>query len=409
MRILMMIHGLPMGGAQTFFVRLALGLARQNGVHVYFPGTQDSDASLLKTLADARIPVWVAWWSRARVYRWVYKASLLIQRQWPAFCLVDWLRTRFLRRLQRTYCYDVINAHLCEAERLACLAFADHKVRIVGNDHGDYRSWMTSDAPAFQCIFKRSDALVCPSADSLKIVERFPWSARCRRVLVYHGFEADSVPTTAQTNAKPRQFTFGMVSRGVREKGWAEALAAFAEARRRSRVPLRLVLVGEGPHLDQLRADLAPALAPHVTFAGYQADPAPFVARFDVGLLPTYFAGESLPNVVIEYLAQGKPVIATAVGGIPEMLRVGEEWAGVLVGKNEGRACVAELADAMVRLAEDAQFRERRAKLALQARERFRMERCLEQYMAVFRGEESSSLEIHKGDQPIDHAVPAKT
>ena len=62
---------------------------------------------------------------------------------------------------------------------------------------------------------------------------------------------------------------------------------------------------------------------------------------------------------------------------------------GLSVDRNErGHASVPELADATLRLAEDSDFHNRCARLALEARERFRMEPCLAQYMAIFRGEE---------------------
>jgi len=59
------------------------------------------------------------------------------------------------------------------------------------------------------------------------------------------------------------------------------------------------------------------------------------------------------------------------------------------VDRNErGHASIPELADAMLRLAEDSDFRNRCARLASEARERFRMELCVEQYVAIFRGKE---------------------
>ena len=61
--------------------------------------------------------------------------------------------------------------------------------------------------------------------------------------------------------------------------------------------------------LDELKARIEGQLLADVQFAGYHSDPTQFLAGIDVGLLPTYYSFESLPLVIIEYLAQSKPVM----------------------------------------------------------------------------------------------------
>ncbi|MBI3881569.1 MAG: glycosyltransferase, partial [Verrucomicrobia bacterium] len=273
----MLINSLPMGGAETFFVRLACALAPRHEVRVHLPGLQDADPALLRRLADARVSVDVPWWSRPGIYRWLYRLSLALQRGGKKCSLVDSLRVRFVRALHRRHRFDAVNAHLCWSERLASDAFAHEPVRLVGSDHGDYRAWMTpAVGDGFARIFARSDALVCPSEDNRRVAEKFPWRKNFRLHVVPYGFEPGG--TAAPPRAASDAIVFGMVARGIAEKGWAEALEAFRIVRQKCGARVRLVLVGAGAALDELKSRLDAETAAAVEFAGYQADPAPFIA-----------------------------------------------------------------------------------------------------------------------------------
>jgi glycosyltransferase involved in cell wall biosynthesis len=86
---------------------------------------------------------------------------------------------------------------------------------------------------------------------------------------------------------------------------------------------VRYLLVGDGPHrpaLEQQARDLG--LADRVVFAGAREDVPRLLAAADIFVLPSLT--EALPTVVAEAMAAGLPIIATTVGGIPEMVRHGE-------------------------------------------------------------------------------------
>ncbi len=90
----------------------------------------------------------------------------------------------------------------------------------------------------------------------------------------------------------------------------------------------RFVLVGGGGLLDGLRrmaADLG--LADRVLFAGSRRRVEPWVRGFTVGTLASDLEG--LPNAILEYMALGVPVVATRVGGVPELVEEGRT--GLLV------------------------------------------------------------------------------
>jgi glycosyltransferase involved in cell wall biosynthesis len=113
-----------------------------------------------------------------------------------------------------------------------------------------------------------------------------------------------------------------------------------------------LCLVGDGPDrekLEELAAELG--LTRHTLFAGYQEDVGPFFSAFDVFVLPS--ANEGTPVTAIEALASGVPVVATRVGGVPDVVRDGED--GLLVEAGN----VEQLATALRRLSTDPELRAR--------------------------------------------------
>jgi len=102
----------------------------------------------------------------------------------------------------------------------------------------------------------------------------------------------------------------------------------------------RFLIIGDGPLREQLE-QLSRALGvdEHVTFLGYRQDVLSLMAGSDVIVLSS--VQEGLPNVILEALALGKPVVATRVGGVPEVIRSAKT--GVMVPPKDPRA----LADAI--------------------------------------------------------------
>ena len=91
---------------------------------------------------------------------------------------------------------------------------------------------------------------------------------------------------------------------------------------------VRFVLVGDGPNRAMLMAKVQElGLADHFTFLGTREDVSELLNAFDVFVLPSLWEG--LPNVVLEAMACGKPVIATSVDGTTEAVIDGET--GILV------------------------------------------------------------------------------
>lgn len=107
-----------------------------------------------------------------------------------------------------------------------------------------------------------------------------------------------------------------------------------------------LVLVGGGPERDRLQEQAAKlGLGERVCFAGHQRDPQPFYELGDVFVLPSLSEGS--PNVLLEAMRASRPIVATCVGGVPDMAVDGQD--ALLVAPRD----IPALANAIDRLLKD--------------------------------------------------------
>ena len=174
------------------------------------------------------------------------------------------------------------------------------------------------------------------------------------------------------------RFVVGWIGRMTAIKRVPDILAAFKALRDRG-VEATLCLVGDGPDRDaieQLASDLG--IVRDVLLVGYQRDVAPYYAFFDALLLPS--ANEGTPVVAIEALAAERPVVASRVGGVPDVVDDGESGFLVEVGDIEA------LADRLEQLARDPELR---ARLGRTGRKRvvprYRVERLVDDVDELYR------------------------
>jgi glycosyltransferase involved in cell wall biosynthesis len=172
------------------------------------------------------------------------------------------------------------------------------------------------------------------------------------------------------------------VGRLSAEKGHRYLVQAFREVS--SRAPearIRLVFVGDGPEREYL-STLCSALGDRVLFVGHQPDPWAFYGAADIFVLCSLSEGS--PLVLLEAMATGLPIIATAVGGIPETIE--HENTGLLVPPADHVA----LADALISLVSNPPLRNRLARAAAHAVPKYSAEsyaqRLLSIYAHVLRG-----------------------
>ncbi len=137
---------------------------------------------------------------------------------------------------------------------------------------------------------------------------------------VYNGIECAAQhmpPVLPETTHTPVRLA--LIGRLHRQKGHSvlfDALKIISSTGRK----VHLFCAGEGPAEDMLRRQVRHlGIDAAVTFAGPVDDPLAFMAGIDIVVLPSLWEG--MPNVLLEAMAASRPIVATRLGGIKEMLR----------------------------------------------------------------------------------------
>jgi glycosyltransferase involved in cell wall biosynthesis len=163
------------------------------------------------------------------------------------------------------------------------------------------------------------------------------------------------------------------------EKGHADLMRATAMVREQPGVPpFTVVVAGDGPErlrLEALRASLG--LEQAFVLAGHQSDLRPFFSMSELGVLPSHSEGS--PNFLLESMAAGVPVVAMAVGGVPEIATDREDT--LLVPKGNTAAMARSLAE----LLRDDTLRRRLATNAQRVTERFTPEAYCRSLVQLYR------------------------
>lgn len=235
-----------------------------------------------------------------------------------------------LIRLIDLHSIDIVHAHEVTSDVITYLASRIHAVPIVTTLHG----WIGNGIK--QRLLIRLDKLV-----ARKFTRVIAVSKEIEREMLMVGMDSSRI--TMLHNGIVLERYRGMGRRGVldkivgrhvprpivasigrlsREKGHADLLEAVAILKRQGH-KLSLVLIGEGFERQTLEAKVhALQLKDIVYFSGYQAQPERFLKDIDLMVLPSHTEG--LPNAVLEALLMEVPVLATCVGGTPEVISDGK-------------------------------------------------------------------------------------
>jgi glycosyltransferase involved in cell wall biosynthesis len=260
---------------------------------------------------------------------------------------------------------DVLHSHMPRASvpgtiigRLARIPV------IVSHEH----TWSFEGKPVRRfldrnVVARGSDVVLAVSQrDRQRMIELEGMPAECVRVLP-NGIPRvpdEGADVREQLGAKGDELLIGSVGRFYPQKGYDHLIRAVSLLKRSYPGSFRCVLVGHGPEQEKLQALINElGLAEQMKFVGRRDDIADVVRSLDIAVLPSNYEGS--PLTILEYMAGAAPIVATAVGGVPELIEDGVH--GLLVEPRDPDA----LAAAIRRLLEDRVLASR---LGTAARER---------------------------------------
>jgi glycosyltransferase involved in cell wall biosynthesis len=281
---------------------------------------------------------------------------------------------------------DIVDAWQLPALTLAAFARPIARVPIVMGGRrslaDQYRSKRWYRRSAAGLAARRMDAIVANSrvaaAEAVEHDRVDPARVHVipNAVLVPSSRPGDRTRYRAAWQFTEDHFVVGCVANYKPAKGLGYLLDAVG--RLRKRLPaLRVVIVGEGPLRKQLEADIRNLqLESVVVLHGSEDDARAIYPSFDI--LVQASETEGLPNVILEAAVTGLPIVATAAGGTTEIL-TNEQHALIVATRDPAR-----LAEAILRLAEDRQLRERLGQAARERASDFSPERLAATTAALY-------------------------
>lgn len=392
MNIILASEVIHPGGAETFILRLAEALKRQGQdarVFVFYNNLLNRE--LCKILApDVEIIA-----AEIPMPGLLGKIDGLLFRLGIDYSIRNRFISRSLNKLIQRQKTQIIHSHLLKVDNL-CLSVAyPQQIPVVNTIHGDYLQFFEKTKkgiaiPLLNYMSKATSnlgklsAVTCISDKQVSFFEKeFPKETNGKTTKIYNGYEGNITEEKSvlkqQLGIAEGDFVFGMVSRGIAEKGWQVAIDAFLQLNNPN---THLVLTGSGDYISALKDKYQSEQ--RIYFTGHADNPINWINIFDVGLLPSTYPSESLPTVIIEYLYCGLPVIASDAGEIINMTGQQSNPAGIIVPVKDGKVDSTLVSEAMSKYITDKVLYRTHQSNATICYRMFDMNKCVEAYTAVY-------------------------
>ena len=299
------------------------------------------------------------------------------------------LKLQKLAVLLRRHRADIVHTHGYYGSTFGRLAAIIAKTPvIIAHVHTSYAGLKRRHLFIERILSFYTDKIICLSQREIEQYLQAGIGRRDQYEFVYNGLDVAAFSDT-KCDRGPMREALGLssddracvtVGRLVPVKGHRFLLEALAEARK-VHPNLKLLCVGDGPLEPSLRAQVGQlGLSEHVRFLGFREDVPQILHACDLFVLASLNEGFGL--VLLEAMACGLPVIATSVGGVPEI--VAHESTGLLVPARDPQA----MAEAIVRIISSPRLAARLiAEAAARLRERFSIEATVARLEQIYQAE----------------------
>ena len=385
--------------SQTFVLNEILAL-EQRGLPVRIfsikdPGGEPTHAKLTKVRAP------VKYLSFRRRRRAILVANLRVARDLPGCYFRTLIRALRYGQIAIVRCFfqagylaDLLrrgpvthlHAHFATAPALVAM-FTHELVDIPYSFTAHARDiYVDTEPELLRAEAQRARAVItCTEHNRQYLSSQIGSASRGKLRCIYHGLDLSQFKFTWPRASDPGPPVILSVARLVEKKGLGHLIMAADILRRRGRC-FQVEIIGSGPQQQALENQVTRlGLNDCVRLVGAQTQDMVCRAylRASIFALPCVVAGDGdrdgIPNVLLEAMGSGVPVVSTPVSGIPELIE--SERDGLLVPPNDP----ARLADALDRLLTSAELRERLGRAArAEIEAHFSLDRSATQLLALF-------------------------
>lgn len=313
----------------------------------------------------------------------------------------DWTIVRDIYRLIKEKNTKIVRTHRYNANLYGRLAAILARVPcIIASVHNIYMRDRKINRRIVNHILSRlTDYVVAVSETVKKDIVRYDAIPLSKIKVIFNGVDmnrflnAHGAATRREFNIPLSAGLIGSVGRLTDQKGLTYLLEALSEVIR-THPETMLLLVGDGERKDELKAHVERLhIQENVIFAGWRGDIPEILNALDIFAFPSLWEG--LPNALIEAMAAGKPIVATDIPPIRELIISQDN--GILVAPNDSAAIAA----AITSLLRDREYAATLGKTAqMRARALFSVDSTMNTYTALFQQvlEKKGSEEISCSD-----------
>lgn len=354
--VLMFLFSFVCGGGELFPIHLANALYAQNTCVTLVNCGWRQDDDRIRKIVDSNIPV------------------IDLQMQF-----------HFWNALE-AFAPEIIHSHHCSVDQAISTLKHFKDTKNVVTMHGMHETVAPYDRKnTFPTLLRETDCWCYLSEKNLQPFLPYGIDRMRQLTKVANGLPsrmAHPKISRAGLNIAPGAFCCALASRARRDKGWPEAMEAVRRVRTRTRQDIHLILLGDGEVYDSLKESVLPDW---IHLIGFAENVRGYLDISDLLLLPSVFAGETFPLILIEGMMCHCPVLASDIGEIPSMLTgPSGEKAGDIIPLKNGKIDMEIFEELLVRYVENREYyNSRKADVDIVAK-RFEIKTIAQNYLDIY-------------------------
>ncbi|MCR5833279.1 MAG: glycosyltransferase [Selenomonadaceae bacterium] len=348
--ILMGVFAFSIGGGETFPVTLANELSRKGFAVTVLNFRMADDLPDIRKKLNSTVP------------------------------MIDINNTGGLAEVCAQFKIDIIHTHHGATDSAAAFVAENSKsLSHVVTLHGMYDAADTNYLKKILSCVKNSVSVFVYIADK-NLIPFKENNFGHENIFVKVGNGLERIPINpvprSDLNIPENSFVACIVSRAIPQKGWQAAIDAVTLANEKSERRIDLILVGAGEMYDKLYGHVPD----FIHLVGFKSNVRDYLATADIGLLPSEYAGESFPLLIIDSFFANRPVVSSDIGEVSAMI----EDAGIVFDLVDGKVPVEKLAEILTALANNPDNYAKISNRVNNVAEKFSIERVANKYISIY-------------------------